>query len=203
LSETTIIDLLRHGEPVGGKRYRGQLDDPLSERGWHEMWQAVSAATPWQAIISSPLRRCGEFANQLSDKRSIPLSFDDRLKEVGFGSWEGQTKQMLETQHNAILRQFYHDPITNRPAGAEPLEAFCHRVDQAIQAAAKAHIGQHILIVAHAGVIRAALASTLGLPLENMYRLSIASASLSRIQLCDQRPPTVVFVGVREVEGKI
>jgi len=31
---TTTIDLLRHGEPVGGKRYRGQIDDPLSEKGW-------------------------------------------------------------------------------------------------------------------------------------------------------------------------
>ena len=34
----TVIDLIRHGEPVGGRRYRGHIDDPLSERGWQQMW---------------------------------------------------------------------------------------------------------------------------------------------------------------------
>ena len=33
----TRIDLIRHGEPVGGRRYRGQIDDPLSEKGWKQM----------------------------------------------------------------------------------------------------------------------------------------------------------------------
>ena len=34
----TTIDLIRHGEPVGGRRYRGgRMDDPLSEKGWAQM----------------------------------------------------------------------------------------------------------------------------------------------------------------------
>ena len=37
----TTIDLIRHGEPVGGRKYRGQTDDPLSEKGWAQMWAAV------------------------------------------------------------------------------------------------------------------------------------------------------------------
>ena len=37
----TTIDLIRHGEPVGGRKYRGQTDDPLSEKGWEQMWKAV------------------------------------------------------------------------------------------------------------------------------------------------------------------
>jgi alpha-ribazole phosphatase len=203
LSDTTTIDLLRHGEPVGGKRYRGQLDDPLSELGWRQMRHAASAANPWQAIITSPLCRCHEFARELSSKLSIPLTIDDRLKEVGFGSWEGQTRQMIQTRDASILSQFYCDPINNRPAGAEPLEEFSRRVVEALQAAVQNHCGQHILLVAHAGVIRAALASTLNLPLANMYRFSIASASLSRIQIGGQRPPTVFFIGRQRLHDEI
>jgi alpha-ribazole phosphatase len=30
---STTLDLMRHGEPVGGRRYSGQIDDPLSEKG--------------------------------------------------------------------------------------------------------------------------------------------------------------------------
>ncbi len=195
MSDKTIIDLLRHGEPVGGRRYRGQLDDPLSQRGWREMWYAASADTPWHTIISSPLSRCHEFARQLSEKLSLPLTIDERLKEVGFGVWEGQSGQILRQQDDSILKRFYHDPINNRPAGAEPLDSFSSRVDEALQEAIQLHKGRHILIVTHAGVIRSALTSALGAPLTSMYRLSIATASLSRLQIDEQRPPTVVFMG--------
>ncbi len=191
----TIIDLLRHGEPIGGRRYRGQLDDPLSERGWQEMWYATSAETPWDTIISSPLSRCRAFAEQLSDKLSLPITIDERLKEVGFGVWEGQSGEMLRAQDDEILKRFYNDPINHRPQGAESLEDFTQRVNAALETAIKTHQGKHLLIVTHAGVIRSALTSTLGAPLGSMYRLSIATASLSRIQIEDQRPPTISFIG--------
>ena len=197
----TTIDLLRHGEPVGGRRYRGQIDDPLSERGWQEMRHATSADTPWETIISSPLRRCREFAEELGAQLALPLNIDERLKEVGFGTWEGLTGDMLRQQDDQVLTRFYQDPITHRPQGAEPLDGFCRRVDEALQAAIKGHRGKHILIIAHAGVIRSALSLTLGLPIGHMYRLSIATASLSRIQFDDQRPPTVVFVGKSRLQS--
>jgi alpha-ribazole phosphatase len=195
LSEKTVIDLLRHGEPVGGRRYRGQIDDPLSDQGWREMWHAVSADTPWQVIISSPLRRCSEFARQLSEKLSLPMLLDDRLKEVGFGAWQGLTAFELKQHDETILSRFYHDPVANRPAGAEPLEIFNQRISQAIDEAITTHHGKHILIIAHAGVIRGIITQTLRAPSESMYRLSISTASLSRIQIDDERPPTVIFLG--------
>ena len=36
-----VIELLRHGEPKGGHRVRGRIDDPLSEQGWTQMQRAV------------------------------------------------------------------------------------------------------------------------------------------------------------------
>jgi alpha-ribazole phosphatase len=54
------LDFMRHGEPVGGRKYRGQLDDPLSEKGWEQMRAAVGEAWPWTRIVSSPLLRCSE-----------------------------------------------------------------------------------------------------------------------------------------------
>ncbi|MCU7840187.1 MAG: histidine phosphatase family protein [Candidatus Thiodiazotropha sp. (ex Troendleina suluensis)] len=191
----TTIDLLRHGEPVGGRRYRGQIDDPLSERGWEEMWHAVSGKRPWQAIISSPLQRCSQFAQALSNKLDISLEFDDRLKEVGFGIWEGQSGEQLRAQDRSILSRFYNDPVNHRPDNAESLEVFNHRVNMAYQQAAEQHSGKHLLIVAHAGVIRSMLIHALQAPIQSMYRISIASASLSRIQIDAERPPTVVFTG--------
>lgn len=195
MNEKTVIDLLRHGEPVGGRRYRGQMDDPLSDQGWREMWHAVSADTPWQVIISSPLRRCSDFARQLSTKLSLPLFVDERLKEVGFGVWEGLTGSKLKERDETILSRFYHDPVKNRPDGAEALEPFNQRISQALEQTIEQHRGKHILVIAHAGVIRGLLTQTLHAPPICMYRLSITTASFSRIQIDNERPPTVMFIG--------
>ncbi len=192
---TTTIDLLRHGEPVGGRRYRGQTDDPLSDTGWQEMWHAVSGSSPWQHIICSPLSRCREFASALSEKLQIPMDQDERLKEVGFGVWEGKTGDELRAADPEILNRFYKDPIQYRPSGAEPLEQFSARVNKALDQSIQAHPGKHLLIVAHAGVIRAVLTRFMSAPLSSMYRLSIATASLSRIQIDPERPPTIMFHG--------
>lgn len=82
----TLIDMLRHGEPVGGRRYRGQTDDPLSDKGWRQMRAATAETRPWTAIVSSPLLRCRAFAEELAGQTGLPLAVDDRLKEVGFGA---------------------------------------------------------------------------------------------------------------------
>src|SRR3569833_5018 len=88
---STVVELLRHGEPVGGTRIRGQSDDPLSERGWQQMWQAAGEAAPWQAIITSPLLRCAAFARALAERHGLPVQVEPRFKEIGFGAWEGHT----------------------------------------------------------------------------------------------------------------
>ena len=59
-----VIDLIRHGEPEGGRRYRGATDDPLTAAGWRQMEAAV-AGLSWQRIYSSPLVRCADFARHL------------------------------------------------------------------------------------------------------------------------------------------
>nr|WP_245832014.1 histidine phosphatase family protein [Solemya velesiana gill symbiont] len=72
MKQKTLIDLLRHGQPLGGRMYRGKQDDPLTEEGWDQMWHAASGETPWQQVISSPLRRCREFAEALTEKLESP-----------------------------------------------------------------------------------------------------------------------------------
>jgi alpha-ribazole phosphatase len=196
VNDKTIIDLMRHGEPVGGRRYRGQIDDPLSDRGWREMRSTVSRERPWQSIISSPLKRCSEFALELSTILNIDLTYDERLKEVGFGSWEGHSGDELRASDPNALRHFYLDPIANRPHGAEPLERFNRRVQEAYTEAVLEHSGKHILFIIHAGVIRSILTHLIDAPLASMYRFSIASASISRIQIDAEKPPTILFVGL-------
>ena len=76
MNTKTVIDLLRHGEPEGGRMYRGGgTDHALSEAGWEQMHACIEKRiekneADWQAIISSPMLRCKEFSGHLADELS-------------------------------------------------------------------------------------------------------------------------------------
>lgn len=197
-----FIDLLRHGTPAGGARYRGQIDDPLSEAGWRQMRASIPDPVPWTTLVSSPLSRCRAFAEALKQELGLPMRVDEGLREVGFGEWEGHTSDQIRQRWPGAMEAFYHDPIAARPNGAEDLTAFRQRVvaafdrvvsDQADQPAA------HSLLVAHAGVIRAIVSHVLDMPVGSMYKLNIANASIARIRLNDERPPTLMYLDQGQV----
>ncbi len=189
----TTLDLLRHGEPVGGRRYRGAIDDPLSERGWQQMRDATREPAAWQHIVSSPLARCADFATELARHLGLPLDIDPRLREVGFGSWEGQTGDQLRAADPQIIQRFYQDPIGERPEGAEPLDDFQARVAATLNDLLTHHQDKHLLVVAHAGVIRAAVAHTLATPLSSMYRMGVDNACFTRLRVTDERPLSLIY----------
>ncbi len=176
-----LIDFIRHGEPQGGRRFRGHnIDDPLSEKGWGQLWAAVGDQAPWQQIISSPLLRCRAFAEQLSQRHQIPLKIEQDFREVGFGCWEGLSPDEVAERFADAYHAFYLDPLHQRPAGAEGLEAFSTRVAAALQRTLQHADGEHLLVVAHAGVIRAVLGQVLQAPAQTWYRCRIDTAGISR-----------------------
>jgi alpha-ribazole phosphatase/probable phosphoglycerate mutase len=189
------VDLLRHGEPVGGAgRYRGQLDDPLSELGWRQMWRAVDGHSSWHHILTSPLKRCRDFARALSERHGVALSEDERLQEIGFGAWEGKTREELRRTDHSLFTRFYENPLAHRPPGAEPLLGFYQRVSAAWEACLAQHSNRRVLLIAHAGVVRAILCRVLEIPLKNMHQIEVRHAALSRIEHKDGRT-SLVFHG--------
>jgi alpha-ribazole phosphatase/probable phosphoglycerate mutase len=193
---TTTIDLMRHGEPVGGSRYRGRLDDPLSDRGWAQMHAAVGDHRPWEHIVSSPLLRCRAFAEALSQRLGLPLEIDPRWQELDFGDWEGHSAEELWVTDPQRLRKFWSDPITHPPPGGESLAAFGDRVMGAWNELLTRHAGRHLLVVGHAGVIRMVVRHVLDMPLERLFRIQVPNAGITRVQVTHDASggfPTLLF----------
>ena len=180
---TTIIDLLRHGDVEGGRKYRGQLDDPLSELGWKQLRTATSNKQHWQHIISSPLKRCSEFADELAQMHSLPLQIESKFKEVSFGLWEGKTAEQLLNNVPKEIKEYWDDPINVTPPQGECLLDFEKRVIKAWENMLNEYQGQHILMLSHAGVMRIILCNILGMPLTELFKLDVALAKFSRIQV--------------------
>jgi len=194
---TTYIDIIRHGEPVGGRRYRGySVDDPLTEKGWAQMRSAVPEIPQWQHIVSSPLKRCHEFGQELANDLQISFSIEDNMKEIGFGDWEGKTPEDILAEDAEALNHFYKDPVNHRPKGAEPLNSFSQRVWGAYQSILEQHQGKHVLVVAHAGVARAITANILKMSLDDVYsRLKIEYGAIIHSAVDEGLPPKLVIQG--------
>ena len=181
--QTTIIDIIRHGEPVGGSKYRGQVDDPLSEKGWRQMREAVAGRDDWQQIVSSDLSRCADFARELGDRLTIGVELDPGFREVGFGSWEGKSASELLAEDPEGTAAFWRDPVNNTPPGGEPLHDFQQRINAAWLGLLERHAGKRLLLVGHAGMMRILLLHALELPLESFYRFDPRNASIVRIRV--------------------
>lgn len=189
----TRIDLLRHGEPEGGQRYRGQIDDPLSESGWGQMWRALGDADGWDVVISSPLSRCEAFARALSENRGLDLEVEPRIKEIGFGRWEGRSKAELLREDPQQLDRFYQTPLTAQPEGAEPIADFYARVSTAFDDWLVRYRHRHLLVIGHAGAMRAIITHVLHAPLPAMFAIKVPYAGVTRIEVPDNQPPQLIY----------
>lgn len=182
-STCTVIDLLRHGEVEGGSKYRGHQDDPLSEAGWQQLQQVTKENQGWQHIVTSPLQRCSSFASELAVSFNLPLVQDNAFKEIYFGAWEGKSADELLKSEPDKIKQYWADPVNYTPPQAENFSDFENRIMNAWGNLFSLYEGKHILLLSHAGVIRVILCHILDMPLTQLFRLDIALASMSRIEI--------------------
>ena len=159
----TDLYLLRHGECEGGRILRGRVDVPLSAMGLVQMQNAIEKLPkPPDVIVSSPLRRCADFAHQLHMDTGIELSVYDGLQEIDFGDWDGQLFDKLYDAFGPALRRYWDDPWSAPPPNGESMSKFEHRVDSAWQQLLQCFMGRTVLVIGHGGVIRHIMSRVLG-----------------------------------------
>jgi alpha-ribazole phosphatase len=138
------------------------------------------------ACYSSPLRRCALLAAELV---STP-QYDERLKELAFGAWEMQPWQDIP---QAVLEQWGEDYVNVAPPGGETFGELHRRAAHFLQELfLRQHAGQ-VLVVTHAGVIRALLAEALNLPLQEVFRFHLDYGGVTQLQL-GKSVPVVAYV---------
>jgi alpha-ribazole phosphatase len=136
--------------------------------------QKLPALLEGCAVFSSPLRRCMRLAETLS-KEVTP---DDRLLELNFGQWEGRRFDEIEPD---LLSRWTGNFVETAPPDGESFMALCERLGDFWQELlAQPH--EQVLIVTHAGAIRALLAWVLELPPANAFQLRIDPGSVHKLR---------------------
>lgn len=186
-----LLGLLRHGETEGGQRFRGHTDHPLTPKGLSQMYTAVADSGRWDRLVSSPLSRCATFAKALARQQALSLTFDDRLKEIHFGTWEGRCAEELMAEDPDALARFWQDPDTYPPPQGESLGRFQARVLDAWRDILQTQSGERVLLVTHGGVIRVLLCHTRGIPVSRWHEFEVAHGQLHRVLVgsTDTPPP--------------
>ena len=175
----TILGLLRHGQTdwnVEG-RLQGTSDIPLNETGLKQAQAAAGAikADEWDFVITSPLQRARQTAQQIVDKHLLgELTVDDRLLERAFGEAEGLSYEQWKT---------LYDPAVG-VTGGENLEQLELRAKRMLSEFAEEFNGRRVLAVSHGAYIRklVRIASNKRLPLEGER---FANTSLTKLVFKD------------------
>jgi broad specificity phosphatase PhoE len=185
-----FVDLLRHGDVVGGGRFRGASDDLLSATGIAQMRAEAEGAKDWDALFSSPARRCADFAREVAAQRGLPLELMPELGERRFGAWENRFAAEIPLSD---LRRFWDDPVGFIPPGAESFKALRERVlrgwDRIL-----ARDARFPLVVTHGGVIRIVLGVVLEIPSHTLLRIEVPPACRSRLRVpAGEGHPSLMF----------
>lgn len=172
------IYLIRHTRTMAeaGLCY-GQTDMALAqsfEVEAKELLQKLPELAPDCPLFSSPLTRC----LRLSEMLSANVTADDRLLELNFGDWESCRFDDIEP---ARLLHWTGHFVDTAPPGGESFEDLYRRTGSFWQdLLQQAH--EQVLVVTHAGAIRALLARVLNLPLANAFQFRINLGSVHKLQ---------------------
>ena len=181
-----VIYLVRHGETEWNlaRRYQGWSDPPLTERGLAQaeaigrllcgLPEAHSAP-----LVASPIGRARRTAQIIRQclGRSEPLRFDDRLREISLGSWDGRHRSEIAALRPGIFDGAgYHEWYFATPDG-ETYDGFAGRI-----AAWLAEAGEGpLILVTHGVVTRVLRGLYAGLPRAEALRLPVSQDRIFRL----------------------
>jgi probable phosphoglycerate mutase len=180
------IVLIRHAHSQANARgvLSGRLPNiSLSEKGIKQSEElAVRLGTfPISAIRMSPMQRCHEtitpWLKTLPPASQKLLVKDENLTEVDYGSWSGKKLSVL-SRHKLWKTVQAHPSAMYFPKG-EGLAHMQQRAMKAVHESVNSKRSGAAVLVSHGDVIKAIIASALGMHLDDFQRIVIDPASVT------------------------
>ena len=173
------IYYMRHGETdwnVEG-RLQGGIDTPLNQLGLSQAAhagrvladlfarQGLDASS--LAFVASPLQRARVTMDIVRGELKLPpggYALDDRLREIGYGHWEGSTLAQARVSHPELYASRERDKWSALPPGGESYASVQLRIRDWYDS-----LKTDTVAVAHGGTARALM---VGLGIETPARAS-------------------------------
>jgi broad specificity phosphatase PhoE len=177
------IFLVRHGETEWNRarRYQGWSDSPLTARGvtqaeaiGHRL-RTLPEATDAE-IVASPIGRARRTAEIIAGclGRTAPPRFDERLREISLGAWDGLDRRDIRSRMGASFEEFEWYFQT---ADGETYDGFAGRIAGWLAE----QEGGPVIAVSHGVVTRVLRGLYAGLPRSAALRLPVPQDRIFRL----------------------
>ncbi|WP_268912267.1 histidine phosphatase family protein [Lentilactobacillus sp. SPB1-3] len=110
-------------------------------------------------MIASPLQRTMDTANILNQTANLDVITDERILEISYGDWDGQSNATLQSEFPDVFEPVLHDvlPAYAAIANGETFQQIIYRVKQFMMDYAKQYPNGNLIVVTHGFTIKAAV----------------------------------------------
>lgn len=159
--KNTRFTLVRHAESLwnAAGRWQGHGNPPLSDLGFE---QARACAERFAAaedtvhqLVCSDLLRTRQTAAAIGESLGLVPQPTSKLRELAIGRWTGMTREEIAKTEGELLEEFDSGDPDIRPGGGETRNEIRLRVRAVVETLGLENPDQHLVLVVHAGVIRA------------------------------------------------
>ncbi len=148
------------------------------------MYEALARRLPRPASwVVTPLSRTRRTAQGIfaAGYPEAPLAIESALMEQHLGEWQGLAHHELPARLSLPAHPFWPHAGLEQPPGGESMPQVIDRVGATLERLAAEHAGAAVVVVAHGGAIRAAIAHALRIGPDSALHLSIHNLSLTRL----------------------
>ena len=160
------IYIVRHGETRSNVEgcLQGWTNDPLNENGiaLAEITGEGMQNIHFDECISSPLlraRQTAEIILERSGNKNVPVTFEDRIKEIYMGQWEQKKFRPGEREiDEETVKCFFTDPFQFAGfPGGETIQEVCGRTQAFLKELCSRDDDRTYLVTTHGFALRAML----------------------------------------------
>ena len=187
--------IVRHGKTVWNteKRTQGQKNSELTEQGIEHARQFSRKISHMHIdeVYSSDLKRAYETAKIIRPSSEIHL--EKGFREINFGLWEGLTIEEIQKNYSELYSSWQTSPEEVAFIEGEKIVEAFERVNQAFWEIDSKHENKHILIVAHAMVIKLLLVGFLDAPINKIFNIVQGNLAMNIVKKKNKKATIVTM----------
>ncbi|HEY2495154.1 MAG TPA: histidine phosphatase family protein [Paenibacillus sp.] len=190
MAVTLELLLMRHGKTQWNvdKRYLGNSNISITREARAELipLRRQLIGRTFSKVVCSDLKRCRESLAFVAPELLDVVVYDNRLREMDFGDWEGKTYEELKVL--PLYCEWLDHPQTVFPPNGETWDFFQARIKDFLNSLiplaledGRDRTTPSVFVVTHGGVIRQLI--TMSVPQLSFWDLSVEPGSLVRLLL--------------------
>ena len=202
-----MLLIVRHGETDWNAqgRIQGHTDIGLSEKGAEQARSLGKrlAGLTIDIAYTSDLKRSSETARIALGGRDIVLNETPKLRGYHKGVFEGMTLAEIKAQFPEEHPRYLEKNLSYAPKGGETTRDVSARMTEIFNEIRSNHLNESVLVVSHGGVLRAAMVSLLGMPLEGNWSFVFGNCGLTMVDTYEDNAVLRLFNDTSHINGTV